>query len=512
MADKNCINIKLLEIMRKTGYPIVQHNGQRIYGPPPNWMGPCPPKGSEVFIGKLPRDIFEDELVPLFSKVGTIYELRLMMDFSGSNRGYAFVTYTTKAEATAAVCMLDGYEIRPKRNIGVVRSVDNRRLYIGNLPKYKTRDDVLQELTKRVEGITDVILYSNCYDRSQNRGFAFVEFMSHKAAAMARRALIPGCVKLWDRDLIVDWAEPEPDIDEDTMKLVKVLYVRNLHIQTTPDKIKSIFETAINDKIERVKKIYDYAFIHFYERAHAELAFAKLSNAEIDGCFIEIRWAKPVERDVYRIQKLTKGNAKFNNSNLDLTQTMMLYKQHLEKKEYDSSPKDEGIGSACAGDSLCCSPIEQSPPAAPPGDSFAPARLSSMCCRYRWSQPVYTYQKCYSPAGDIIVGCVELPCVGQPLFGEPRSVGPMYTRACCSIQQAHVEASEMALHTLKMLRADYIQKFIPPTLLYQPHQQQLMTPVGCGVAPNCASLPYFSAQICPRLSQPGQPITVPTIW
>ncbi|XP_050679313.1 probable RNA-binding protein 46 isoform X2 [Leptidea sinapis] len=404
MADKNCINIKLLEIMRKTGYPIVQHNGQRIYGPPPNWMGPCPPKGSEVFIGKLPRDIFEDELVPLFSKVGTIYELRLMMDFSGSNRGYAFVTYTTKAEATAAVCMLDGYEIRPKRNIGVVRSVDNRRLYIGNLPKYKTRDDVLQELTKRVEGITDVILYSNCYDRSQNRGFAFVEFMSHKAAAMARRALIPGCVKLWDRDLIVDWAEPEPDIDEDTMKL------------------------------------------------------------------------------------------------------------HLEKKEYDSSPKDEGIGSACAGDSLCCSPIEQSPPAAPPGDGFAPARLSSMCCRYRWSQPVYTYQKCYSPAGDIIVGCVELPCVGQPLFGEPRSVGPMYTRACCSIQQAHVEASEMALHTLKMLRADYIQKFIPPTLLYQPHQQQLMTPVGCGVAPNCASLPYFSAQICPRLSQPGQPITVPTIW
>lgn len=47
--------------------------------------------------------MFEDELIPLFEKYGKIYDLRLMMDpLSGTNRGYAFVTYTSKEEAERA--------------------------------------------------------------------------------------------------------------------------------------------------------------------------------------------------------------------------------------------------------------------------------------------------------------------------------------------------------------------------------------------------------------------------
>ena len=38
-------------------------------GPPPGWIGPAPTKGSEIFVGKVPRDIFEDELVPVRSVV-----------------------------------------------------------------------------------------------------------------------------------------------------------------------------------------------------------------------------------------------------------------------------------------------------------------------------------------------------------------------------------------------------------------------------------------------------------
>ena len=47
-----------------------QENGQRKYGgPPPGWDGPPPERGCEIFIGKLPRDLFEDELIPLCEKV-----------------------------------------------------------------------------------------------------------------------------------------------------------------------------------------------------------------------------------------------------------------------------------------------------------------------------------------------------------------------------------------------------------------------------------------------------------
>lgn len=68
--------------------------------------------GSEVFVGKLPRNCYEPELVPVFEKAGKIYELRLMMDFSGTNRGYCFVHYFEPEEADRAVRELNNYEIR----------------------------------------------------------------------------------------------------------------------------------------------------------------------------------------------------------------------------------------------------------------------------------------------------------------------------------------------------------------------------------------------------------------
>lgn len=60
------------------------------------WEGLAPPRGCEVFVGKIPRDMYEDELVPLFERAGRIYEFRLMMEFSGENRGYAFIMYTNR--------------------------------------------------------------------------------------------------------------------------------------------------------------------------------------------------------------------------------------------------------------------------------------------------------------------------------------------------------------------------------------------------------------------------------
>ena len=71
----------ILQLMSERGRNIMQENGQRRYCPPNDWEGLPPLKGSEVFIGHLPRNVFEDELVPLFERIGPIYQLRLMMDF-----------------------------------------------------------------------------------------------------------------------------------------------------------------------------------------------------------------------------------------------------------------------------------------------------------------------------------------------------------------------------------------------------------------------------------------------
>ncbi|XP_068448130.1 RNA-binding protein 47 isoform X8 [Clinocottus analis] len=297
----------LVSLMERTGYSMVQENGQRKYGPPPGWNATSPPRGCEIFVGKIPRDVYEDELVPVFESVGRIYEMRLMMDFDGKNRGYAFVMYTEKHEAKRAVRELNNYEVRPGRLLGVCSSVDNCRLFIGGIPKTKKREEILEEVSKVTEGVLDVIVYASAADKMKNRGFAFVEYESHRAAAMARRKLMPGRIQLWGHQIAVDWAEPEIDVDEDVMETVKILYVRNLMMETSEETIRQVFSQWNPGSVERVKKIRDYAFVHFTSRDDAVMAMDHLNGTEVEGSCIEVTLAKPVDKEQYSRQKASKG-------------------------------------------------------------------------------------------------------------------------------------------------------------------------------------------------------------
>ena len=61
-------------------------------------------------------------------------------------------------------------------------------------------------------------------DKTKNRGFAFVEYSSHRDAAMARRKLMTGKIQLWGHQIAVDWAEPEQEVDEEIMDQVRFLF------------------------------------------------------------------------------------------------------------------------------------------------------------------------------------------------------------------------------------------------------------------------------------------------
>ena len=70
------------------------------------------------------------------------------------------------------------------------------------------------------DGVVKSIVYPSIADKTKNRGFAFVEYDNHKAAAVARRKLMPGKILLWGQQVAVDWAEPEIEVDEDVMSKV----------------------------------------------------------------------------------------------------------------------------------------------------------------------------------------------------------------------------------------------------------------------------------------------------
>ncbi|XP_064108028.1 RNA-binding protein 47-like [Macrobrachium nipponense] len=203
-------NRAVVQLQRQGYGPIVQVHGQRIYGPPPNWVDPVPPRGSEVFLGNLPRDLYEDELLPIVERIGPIYKMRLMLDFTGTNRGYAFVTFKDPYYAVRAVEALQRFEIRPRRVLGVMLSLDNRRLFLGNIPKEKTRNELHREMCRLTENVERIIMYLDIQNRSKNRGYALVEYSTHRDAAMARRRLFSEGSVLWDDVQVnVDWAVPE---------------------------------------------------------------------------------------------------------------------------------------------------------------------------------------------------------------------------------------------------------------------------------------------------------------
>ncbi|XP_057209146.1 heterogeneous nuclear ribonucleoprotein Q isoform X8 [Triplophysa rosa] len=297
-SSKGPDEAKIKTLLERTGYTLDVTTGQRKYGgPPPEsvYTGAQPNIGTEIFVGKIPRDLFEDELVPLFEKAGPIWDLRLMMDpLSGLNRGYAFLTFCTKEAAQEAVKLYNNHEIRSGKLIGVCISVANNRLFVGSIPKSKTKEQIVEEFSKVTEGLTDVILYHQPDDKRKNRGFCFLEYEDHKTAAQARRRLMSGKVKVWGNVVTVEWADPIEDPDPEVMAKVKVLFVRNLANSVTEE----ILETTFGQfgKLERVKKLKDYAFIHYDERDGAVKALEELNGKDLEGENIEIVFAKPPDQ------------------------------------------------------------------------------------------------------------------------------------------------------------------------------------------------------------------------
>ncbi|CAD5208548.1 unnamed protein product [Bursaphelenchus xylophilus] len=282
------------KLVESTGYTLEVTVGQRKYHAPPDV--PAPEHGHETFIGQIPKDIFEDKIAEKFAEVGKIYDLRLMLDpIMGRSRGYAFLVYETKEQAHEAVKKFDGHEILPGKALKVNVSVANRRLFVGNIPKAKSKEDILEELKKHpeLENVTDVIIYSfpDASESKKNRGFCFVDFGDHKSASDARRKLAGGKIRPWNTDLVVDWAEQQAEPDEETMSTVKVLYVKNLKEAVTEEKLNEIFKEY--GEIERVKKIRDYAFIHYKERESAVKAMEALQGTKIEDVEVEISLAKP---------------------------------------------------------------------------------------------------------------------------------------------------------------------------------------------------------------------------
>ncbi|ELW70127.1 Heterogeneous nuclear ribonucleoprotein Q [Tupaia chinensis] len=97
------------------------------------------------------------------------------------------------------------------------------------------------------------------------------------------------------------------------MAKVKVLSVRNLANMVTEGILKKTFSQL--GKLERVKKLKDYAFIHFDERDGAVKAMGERNGKDLEGENIDIVFAKPPDqkRKERKTQRQAAKNQRYDD-------------------------------------------------------------------------------------------------------------------------------------------------------------------------------------------------------
>ncbi|NXM47004.1 DND1 protein, partial [Gymnorhina tibicen] len=198
----------LLAWEKETGIKLVQINGQRRYGgPPAGWVGGPPPASTEVYIARLPQDIYENTLIPLFESVGKLYEFRLMMTFSGLNRGFAYARYASPEDARNAITTFHRFQVREGCAIVVCRSTQKRELIVNGLDISVSQQELEAVLQTVTEGILSVTLHASPCQRPAK--LAVLKYRSHEAAALAKKALMEGNLRLGAAGMRVDWLDPQ---------------------------------------------------------------------------------------------------------------------------------------------------------------------------------------------------------------------------------------------------------------------------------------------------------------
>lgn len=170
-------------------------HGHHVSCVPTGWVGDPPPAGTEVFIGKLPQDMYENVLIPLFQSVGKLYEFRLMMTFSGLNRGFAYAKYSNRRGAKEAIAAFNNYEVQQGCAIVVCKSTEKCELSMDGLAASVSRRELEAALRQVTEGFLSITLYASpCQKRAQ---LAVLRYSSHQAAAMAKKTLMEGKWEAW---------------------------------------------------------------------------------------------------------------------------------------------------------------------------------------------------------------------------------------------------------------------------------------------------------------------------
>lgn len=72
------------------------------------------------------------------------------------------------------------------------------------------------------EGVVDVILKPDTNGNMLHRGFIFVDYCDHKHASTALKRITTTPVKMFNKNLYAEWAEPQAEVSDEVMATVRI--------------------------------------------------------------------------------------------------------------------------------------------------------------------------------------------------------------------------------------------------------------------------------------------------
>lgn len=215
-----------------------------------------------VFIKNLDHAIDNKALHDTFAAFGNILSCKVAQDEMGNSKGYGFVHYETAEAANNAIKHVNGMLLNEKK-VFVGHHIPKKErmskfeemkanytnVYVKNVDLDVT-DDEFRELFEKYGDITSASLARD--DQGKSRGFGFVNFVKHDAAAAAVEALNDS--EFRGQKLYVGRAQKKHEREEELRKQYEAarlekqskyqgvnLYIKNLDDDVDDDKLRDMF-------------------------------------------------------------------------------------------------------------------------------------------------------------------------------------------------------------------------------------------------------------------------------
>ncbi|KAF8467684.1 hypothetical protein BDZ91DRAFT_121763 [Kalaharituber pfeilii] len=263
-----------------------------------------------VFIKNLDPAIDNKALHDTFAAFGNILSCKVAQDENGSSRGYGFVHYETAEAANNAIKHVNGMLLNEKK-VFVGHHIPKKdrqskfeemkanftNVYVKNIDPSVT-DEEFRVLFERYGAITSASL-SRDPETGASRGFGFVNFTAHDAAAKAVEALHDTEFK--SQKLYVGRAQKKHEREEELRKqyenarLEKAqkyqgvnLYIKNLDDEIDDDKLRSEFApfgTITSAKVMKDEsgKSKGFGFVCFSSPDEATKAVTEMNQRMINN-------------------------------------------------------------------------------------------------------------------------------------------------------------------------------------------------------------------------------------